>query len=243
MRIDVLTILPEVVEGFASAGLLGKARRDQVLDIRIHDIRDAATDTHRSVDDSPFGGGAGMVLMPQPIFDTVDRVQPPRPVVYLTPAGPTFTQATATRLAETGGFTLLCGRFEGVDQRVRDHLVDEELSIGDYVLAGGEVAAAVVVEAVGRLVPGVLGNAESVADESFADGLLEYPHYTRPANYRGWDVPEVLRSGNHGLVARWRRAKALATTLAVRPDLIEAKGGLTPEDRDLLAEFDLDDRS
>ncbi|MEM7273063.1 MAG: tRNA (guanosine(37)-N1)-methyltransferase TrmD [Actinomycetota bacterium] len=240
MRIDVLTILPEVVEAFASASLLGKARRDEVLDIRVHDIRDAATDTHRSVDDTPFGGGAGMVLMPQPIFDTVDRVEPPRPIIYLTPAGRTFTQADAARLADGPGFTLLCGRFEGVDQRVRDHLVDEELSIGDYVLAGGEVAAAVVLEAVGRLVPGVLGNAQSVTDESFADGLLEYPHYTRPASYRDWEVPEVLRSGNHGLVARWRRATALALTVAVRPDLIDARGGLSDDDRSLLAEFDLE---
>lgn len=240
MRIDVLTILPEVVDGFASASLLGKARRDGVLDIRIHDIRDAAVDVHRTVDDAPFGGGAGMVLKPEPVFDTVERVEPPRPLIYLTPAGSTFTQAEAGRLAAGGGFTLLCGRFEGVDQRVRDHLVDEELSIGDYVLAGGEVAAAVVLEAVGRLVPGVLGNRESVEDESFSDGLLEYPHYTRPAEYRGWEIPEVLRSGNHGLVGRWRLAQSLARTIATRPDLIEARGGLSEADRAVLAEFGLD---
>lgn len=239
MQIDVLTILPDIVDGFASASLLGKARQAGVLDIRIHDIRNAATDVHRSVDDSPFGGGAGMVLSPQPIFDTVDRVEPKRPLIYLTPAGPTFTQADAERLAVTDGFTLLCGRFEGVDERVREHLVDEEMSIGDYVLAGGEVAAAVILEAVGRLVPGVLGNAQSVADESFSDGLLEYPHYTRPAEYRGWEIPAVLRSGNHALVARWRRAQSLARTMAVRPDLIEARGGLTVDDRRLLVEFGL----
>ncbi|MGI9594827.1 MAG: tRNA (guanosine(37)-N1)-methyltransferase TrmD [Acidimicrobiales bacterium] len=241
MRIDVLTILPEVVETFASASLVGKAWRNGVLDIRIHDIRDAATDVHRSVDDAPFGGGAGMVLKPEPIFDTVASVEPPRPLIYLSPAGPTFRQADARRLATGDGFSMLCGRFEGVDERVRDHLVDEELSIGDYVLAGGEVAAAVVLEAVGRLVPGVLGNSESVDDESFSDGLLEYPHYTRPAEYRGWGIPEVLRSGNHALVERWRRAQSLARTIRVRPDLIEVRGGLDDGDRKLLAEFGLDD--
>jgi tRNA (guanine37-N1)-methyltransferase len=240
VRIDVLTILPEVVEAFASASLLGKARRDGVLDIRVHDLREAATDVHRTVDDSPFGGGAGMVIKPEPVFDTVERVDPPRPIVYLTPAGRTFDQAEARRLASTGGFTLLCGRYEGIDQRIRDHLVDDELSIGDYVLAGGEVAAAVILEAVGRLVPGVLGNQESVEDESFADGLLEYPHYTRPAEYRGWAVPDVLRSGDHGRVARWRRAWSLRRTGEVRPDLIEARGGLSQDDLALLREFDLD---
>jgi tRNA (guanine37-N1)-methyltransferase len=242
VRIDVLTILPEVVESFASASLLGKARTGGVLDIRIHDIREAATDVHRSVDDAPFGGGAGMVLKPEPIFDTIDRVQPPKPLIYLTPAGKPFDQSDARRLAELPGFSLLCGRFEGVDQRVRDELVDEELSIGDYVLAGGEVAAAVILEAVGRLVPGVLGNQESVEDESFSDGLLEYPHYTRPAEYRGLEIPEVLRSGNHGLVERWRRAQALHRTLLGRPDLIEARGGLSDDDRRLLAEFELDNQ-
>lgn len=239
MRIDVLTILPEAVEAFASLSLLGKARRDGLLDVRVHDIREATTDVHGTVDDSPFGGGAGMVLKPEPVFDTVDRVDPPQPVIYLTPAGRRFDQAEAARLAQTDGFTLLCGRYEGIDQRIRDHLIDDELSIGDYVLAGGEVAAGVVIEAVGRLVPGVLGNRSSVDDESFSDGLLEYPHYTRPADYRGWEVPEVLRSGDHGRVARWRRAWSLRRTIDVRPDLIAARGGLNDEDRALLAQFDL----
>lgn len=239
MRIDVLTILPEVVEAFASASLIGKARQDGVVDIGVHDIRDAATDVHRTVDDSPFGGGAGMVLKPEPVFDIVDRVDPPRPIIYLSPAGRPFDQAEARRLAAGEGFTLLCGRYEGIDQRIRDHLVDDELSIGDYVLAGGEVAAAVVIEAVARLVPGVLGNRLSVDDESFSDGLLEYPHYTRPADYRGWEVPEVLRSGDHGRVAQWRRAWSLRRTLDVRPDLIEARGGLSEDEQALLARFDL----
>jgi tRNA (guanine37-N1)-methyltransferase len=239
VRIDVLTILPEAVEAFASVSLLGKARRDDLLDVRVHDIRDATTDVHGTVDDSPFGGGAGMVLKPEPVFDTVERVAPPRPIVYLTPAGRPFDQAEAARLADLDGFTLLCGRYEGVDQRIRDHLVDEELSIGDYVLAGGEVAAGVVIEAVGRLVPGVLGNQTSVDDESFSDGLLEYPHYTRPARFRDWDVPDVLRSGDHGKVARWRRAWSLRRTIDIRPDLITARGGLSAEDAALLAQFDL----
>lgn len=228
-----------MVEGFVSASIIGKARESGTLDIRVHDPRDTTTDVHRTVDDSPFGGGAGMVLKPEPVFDIVERVDPPRPLIYLSPSGRTFTQAVAGELAATDGFSLLCGRFEGVDERVRAHLVDDELSIGDYVLAGGEVAAAVVIEAVGRLVPGVVGNAASTDDESFSDGLLEYPHYTRPADFRGWVVPEVLRSGDHGRIARWRRAMALVKTATTRPDLLSERGGLTDADRALLGEFDL----
>jgi tRNA (guanine37-N1)-methyltransferase len=177
--------------------------------------------------------------MPAPVFAAVEAVGPPRPLLYLGPAGRRLDQAVAHELAAGDGFSLLCGRYEGVDERIRDHLVDGELSIGDYVLGGGEVAAMVILEAVGRLVPGVMGNDASAVDESFSDGLLEYPHYTRPADFRGWAVPEVLRSGDHGRVARWRRAQALARTLERRPDLLEARGGLTDEDRALLAEFDL----
>jgi tRNA (guanine37-N1)-methyltransferase len=239
VRIDILTIFPAMVETFASASLLGKAREQGLIDLRIHDLRSVATDPHRSVDDAPFGGGAGMVLKPGPIFDTVEAVDPPRPLLYLSPAGRTLDQAYAAELAAGDGFTLLCGRYEGVDERVRQHLVDGELSIGDYVLAGGEVAAAVVLEAVGRLVPGVVGNQESIGDDSFSDGLLEYPHYTRPAEFRGWEVPAVLTSGDHGKVDRWRRANALARTIAHRPDLIQIRGGLSADDRKLLAEFDL----
>ena len=239
MRIDVFTIFPDMVEGFASQSLLGKAQASGVLDVRVHDLRAGATDPHRSVDDAPFGGGAGMVLMPEPVFTVVERVEPPRPLLYLSPAGRRLDQAYARELASSGGFSLLCGRYEGVDERVREHLVDGELSIGDYVLGGGEVAAMVVLEAVGRLVPGVMGNDTSADDESFSDGLLEYPHYTRPAELRGWEVPEVLRSGDHGKVARWRRAQALARTRAHRPDLLDARGGLTEDEERLLAEFDL----
>ncbi len=234
---DVLTIFPEMVDGFASQSLLGRARRAGLLDLRVHDLRDATTDVHRTVDDSPFGGGAGMVLTPGPIFETVEREDPPRPLLLLGPGGRRLDQAFASELALGDGFSLLCGRYEGVDERVREHLVDGELSIGDYVLAGGEVAAMVVLEAVGRLVPGVMGNAESAVEESFSSGLLEYPQYTRPADYRGWQVPEVLRSGDHRRVAGWRRARAVERTLAFRPDLIEKAGGLSDADRRLLDEF------
>jgi tRNA (guanine37-N1)-methyltransferase len=239
MRIDVFTIFPDMVASFAAQSLLGRAQASGALDVRVHDLRAATTDVHRSVDDAPFGGGAGMVLMPAPVFAAVEAVGPPRPLLYLGPAGRRLDQAVAHELAAGDGFSLLCGRYEGVDERIRDHLIDGELSIGDYVLGGGEVAAMVILEAVGRLVPGVMGNDASAVDESFSDGLLEYPHYTRPADFRGWAVPEVLRSGDHGRVARWRRAQALARTLERRPDLLEARGGLTDEDRALLAEFDL----
>jgi tRNA (guanine37-N1)-methyltransferase len=237
MRIDVFTIFPDLVDGFLSGSLLGKARRDGLLDLRVHDLRSAATDPHRSVDDTPFGGGAGMVLAPEPIFGAVEKVDPPRPLLLLSPGGRRFDQAFAHELAGASGFSLLCGRYEGVDQRVADHLVDGEVSIGDFVLAGGEAAAIVIVEAVGRLLPGVMGNELSPAEESFAGGLLEYPQYTRPADFRGWPVPEILRSGDHGRIARWRLAQSLARTLARRPDLIEARGGLTDDERRLVEDL------
>ena len=239
MRIDVFTIFPDLVEGFASQALLGKAQDKGLLDIRAHDLRSETTDPHRTVDDSPFGGGAGMVLMAEPVFAAVEAVDPPRPLSLMGPGGRTLDQALARDLSSGEGFSLLCGRYEGVDARVVDHLVDGEISIGDYVLAGGEVAALVVIEAVGRLVPGVMGNHTSGDDESFSHGLLEYPQYTRPATFRDWDVPDVLRSGDHGRIARWRTAMALARTVRDRPDLIVARGGLTEADATLLAEFDL----
>ena len=237
LRIDVLTIFPDMVGDFADQSLLGRARRNGLLDLRVHDLRDATTDNHRTVDDTPFGGGAGMVLMGEPIFATVEAVDPPRPLLLLAPGGRTLDQAYARELAGLEGFSLLCGRYEGVDERVRTHLVDGEISIGDYVLAGGEVAAMVVLEAVGRLVPGVMGNDTSADDESFSDGLLEYPQYTKPAELRGWPVPDVLRSGDHGRVERWRRAQSLHRTIERRPDLIEARGGLTPDEERLLDAF------
>ncbi len=241
LRVEVFTIFPEMVESVASESVIGRGRRDGLLDVRVHDLRLAATDTHRTVDDAPFGGGAGMVMMPEPVFAAVEAVDPVRPLYYLSPAGRTLDQELARELSASGGFSLLCGRYEGIDERVREHLVDGEISVGDVVLAGGEVAALMVLEAAGRLVRGVLGNTASIDDESFSDGLLEYPHYTRPADFRGWEVPEVLRSGDHARVARWRRAQAVRRTLDLRPDLIEARGGLTDADEGLLREFDLDD--
>jgi len=237
MEIHVFTSLPRILDGPFSASLLGRARERGTVDVAVHDLRDHATDRHRSLDDTPFGGGAGMVLSPEPVFRAVEAVQPPRPLFLLDPGGRRFDQALAAELAAGQGFSLLCGRYEGVDERVRRHLVDGELSIGDFVLAGGEAAAFVIVEAVTRLVPGVMGNDASAGEESFVDGLLEAPHFTRPADFRGWVVPEVLRSGDHGRVARWRRAVGLARTIARRPDLIEARGGLSAEEERLLEDL------
>ena len=239
MRIDVFSIFPEMVSDFATQSLLGRASRNGLLDIRVHDLREHTTDVHRTVDDSPFGGGAGMVLRAEPIYATVEAADPPRPLFLLGPGGRRLDQALAHELVEGGGFSMLCGRYEGVDDRVRTELCDGELSIGDYVLSGGEVAAMVVLEAVGRLVPGVMGNAASAGDESFSHGLLEYPQYTKPAVFRDMEVPAVLRSGDHGRIERWRRAQSLPRTILARPDLIAARGGLGAADLALLDEFDL----
>ncbi|HXH56708.1 tRNA (guanosine(37)-N1)-methyltransferase TrmD [Iamia sp.] len=237
MRIDVFTIFPAMVEGFAGLSLLGRARERGVLEVRVHDLRAGTDDPHRSVDDAPFGGGAGMVLRAEPIARVVEAVDAPRPLLLLGPGGRRLDQDRARELAAGGGFSLLCGRYEDVDHRVRAHLIDGELSVGDYVLAGGEVAAMVTLEAVGRLVPGVMGNEASADEESFAAGLLEYPQYTRPAEWRGRAVPEVLRSGDHARIARWRHAQALHRTVALRPDLIAARGGLSAAEAEALAEF------
>ena len=234
MCVDVFSLFPDLVGAFLDASLIGKARADGVLDLRVYDLRSHAAGVHRAVDDAPYGGGAGMVLMPEPVFACVEAAAPPRPLFGLGPSGRVFNQTLAAELATGDGFSLLCGRYEGFDARITDHLVDEELSIGDYVLAGGEVAAFVVIEAVARLVPGVLGNLSSVDEESFADDLLEYPQFTRPPVFRDWPVPDVLRSGDHAAVAAWRRAQALARTQARRPDLIERRGGLTAEETALL---------
>ena len=240
LRVDVFTIFPGMVEAYAGESILGRAGVAGHLDVRAHDLRLATEDVHRTIDDSPFGGGAGMVMMPAPVFAAVEAVDPPRPLILLGPGGRRFDQSVAAELADLDGFSLLCGRYEGVDERIRTGLCDDEVSLGDFVLAGGELAALAIMEAVARLRPGVLGNEASPDDESFADGLLEYPHYTRPADFRGMEVPEVLRSGDHGRVARWRRAVALVRTLALRPDLIERRGGLTDADQALLEEFGQD---
>ena len=239
MKIDVITIFPAMIEEFAAHSLLGKAREQGAFDLRVLDLRSVAVDPHRSVDDAPFGGGPGMVLAPEPIFETAERAGVARPLILLSPAGRRLDHRTVDELATGDGFSLLCGRYEGVDERVREALVDDEISVGDFVLAGGEVAAMVILEAVVRLLPGVMGNVASGVDDSFSSGLLGYPQYTRPATYRGMAVPEVLRSGDHGRVVRWRRAQALARTCELRPDLIEVRGGLSDADRELLEEFGL----
>jgi len=239
VRIDVFTIFPDYVNGPLDVSLVGRARATGLLDVRVHDPRAFTTDVHHAVDDAPFGGGAGMVMMPEPLFAAIEAVQPARPLLLLSASGPRFDQRRARELAAGRGFSLLCGRYEGVDQRVADHCCDGELSVGDYVLAGGEAAALVVIEAVTRLVPGVMGNATSSAEESFTDGLVEYPQYTRPAAFRDWEVPDVLRSGDHARIARWRRAQALRRTRDRRPDLVS--GPLTEEEERLGAEFPPDE--
>jgi tRNA (guanine37-N1)-methyltransferase len=238
MRIDVLTLFPALVDTFCSESLLGRARTTHKLDLRCVDLREFTSDVHRTTDDTPFGGGAGMVLKAEPIKRAIDETECPRPIFALGPGGRRLTQDLAVELSQTSGFTLLCGRYEGIDHRVREHLCDGEISIGDVVLAGGEVAACVVIEAVTRLLPGVMGNQESAGDESFgASGLLEYPQFTRPFELNGWDVPEVLRSGDHAKIARWRLAQALHRTIASRPDLIEARGGISAQEQRVLDEF------
>ncbi len=224
-RIDVITIFPELFRAPLETSLLGKAIAGGLLDVRVHDLREHGLGRHRSVDDEPYGGGAGMVMRPEPLFDAVDAVrEPDSHVVLLSPRGPRLDHDRVARLARIQHLVLVCGRFEGVDERVVEHLVDEEVSIGDYVLAGGELPALVVIEAVSRLIPGVLGNAESLAAESHVAGLLEYPQYTRPAEYRGLRVPDVLLSGDHGAVERWRREQSEALTRARRPDLLQDGG-------------------
>lgn len=227
IRFDILSVFPGMFASPLAESLIGKARDKGLVDIRFHDIRDYATDRRRMTDDAPYGGGGGMVMKVEPIDRALETILPDRSeglVILMTPQGEPFTQRRAEELACHPRLVLLCGHYEGVDERVREHLVDRELSIGDYVLTGGELAAMVVVDAVSRLIPGVLGNDASAAEDSFSTGILEYPHYTRPAAYRGWPAPEVLLSGNHAEIEAWRRTEALKRTLARRPDLLEKKG-------------------
>jgi len=225
VRIDILTLFPAICEGPLGESILKRAREKGLLDIRIHNLRRWAVDKHSTTDDTPCGGGQGMVLKCEPIFAAIEEIKSgaaasPR-VIYLSPAGRPLTHAVASGFAAAGGhLILLCGHYEGVDQRVLDHLVDEEISIGDYVLTNGAIAAAVLVDAVARLIPGVLGDENSAALDSFAQGLLEGPQYTRPIDFRGWRVPEILLSGNHARIAKWRAAQAVEKTRRVRPDLL-----------------------
>jgi len=239
MRFEIVTLFPELFDVLRT-GLLGKAQDARTIDIQAISPREFTRDRHRTVDDSPYGGGSGMVLMPSPIAETLDHLDEarggkPTHRVLLTPQGARFSQSHARRFSELDSLTLVCGRYEGFDERIRG-LIDEEVSLGDFVLLGGEAAALAVIEATARLLPGVLGNQESAADESHAEGLLEYPQYTRPEEFRGVKVPDILRSGNHAAIARWRRKESLRRTLERRPDLLET-AALTDEDRKLLDEI------
>lgn len=240
MKIDIVTIFPEMVEAALAVGVIGRARAAGVLDIVIHDLRDFATDRHRVVDDVPFGGGPGMVLKPEPLFAAVDAIAAgrgtPGAVVLTSPAGRTFSQSDARRLAAEQHIVVLCGRYEGIDERVSEQVATEELSIGDYVLSGGELPALVIVDAVSRLVPGVVGDEQSVEGDSFTRGVLDYPHYTRPAEYRGHKVPEVLTSGHHGEIRKWRRQQALRRTVERRPELLTS-AELDDEEREWLRDL------
>jgi tRNA (guanine37-N1)-methyltransferase len=240
LRFDIVTIFPRMIEAGLAEGVVSRGIANGLLDIVVHDLRDYTTDRHRSVDDMPYGGGPGMVMKPEPLVRAVEHIRAtrgqPDAVVLLTPQGRPFLQAEAVRLSAVPHLTLLCGRYEGIDERVRELVATEELSIGDYVLSGGELPALVVVDAVSRLVPGVVGDEQSVEEDSFARGLLDHPHYTRPAEFAGQKVPDVLLSGHHADVRRWRRKSALRRTLERRPDLL-AVAALDDEDRALLEEI------
>jgi len=226
MRIDILTLFPQMFDGPFSESIIKRAQQRGLVNIVLHNIRDYAHDQHGTVDDYSYGGGPGMILKPEPIFEAVEAIKREvalghLPLILLSPQGRLFNQKVAQELAHHRHFVLLCGHYEGVDERVQEHLADDEISIGDYVLSGGELAAMVVVDAVVRLLPGVLGSEMSLNEESHAKGLLEYPQYTHPRVYRGWSVPEVLLSGDHGKVAQWRRRQAILRTLERRPDLLK----------------------
>jgi tRNA (guanine37-N1)-methyltransferase len=239
MKFDILTLFPGMFGGPFSESIIKRAIEDALIDIRLHDIREYATDRHKTADDSPYGGGAGMVMKVEPLAACIEAVRTEHGnarVILTTPRGKRFDQALAAELAKEEALIIICGRYEGVDERVRELFVDDEISLGDFVMTGGELAAMVIVDAVSRLIPGVLGSADSALSDSFSDGLLEYPHYTRPAEFRGLGVPEVLLSGNHREIARWRRRQALQRTLLTRPDLL-AEAQLSEKDREYLEEL------
>ena len=239
MRIDVLTLFPEVFPAVLQASILGRAAAAGVASVHLHNIRDYANDRHAVVDDYPYGGGPGMVMKPEPLVAAIEAVramaEPPGRTVFLTPQGRLLRQKVVEELAEEQRLVLVCGHYEGIDERVREHFADDEISIGDFVLSGGEVAALAVIDAVVRRLPGALGSAESLLEESHSDGLLEYPQYTRPAEFRDWRVPDILLSGNHGEIARWRRRQRITRTARRRPDLL-SQACLTDEERRLAEE-------
>lgn len=235
MRIDILTLFPGMFAGPFDESIIKRARERGIIQVGVHDIREYAEDRHRVVDDYPYGGGAGMVMKPEPVHRALEAVKDGRAdtpwVVLMTPQGDVFKQELAQELSARPWLVLLCGHYEGVDERIRQHMVNQEISIGDYVLTGGELPAMVVADAVVRLLPGVMGSSESAGEESFSQDLLEYPQYTRPADYEGWQVPEILLSGNHGAIRRWRRDQAILRTAARRPDLLQ-RAELTDKERD-----------
>ncbi|MBO7392621.1 MAG: tRNA (guanosine(37)-N1)-methyltransferase TrmD [Abditibacteriota bacterium] len=238
MRIDVLTVFPEMIENFAGTGVVGRARQRGLLTIEGVDLRNYTHDNHRTTDDAPFGGGPGMVMKCEPVFEAVEALSKKSPtgrprVILMTPQGRKFNQKIAEELAACEHIILVCGRYEGFDERIRLHLADDEISVGDFVLSGGELAASVIADAVARLVPGVLGDADSPESESFSSGLLEYPQYTRPADFRGHTVPEVLLSGHHENIEKWRHSQSLKRTYERRPDLLKDYP-LTKEDKRIL---------
>jgi len=240
VKFDIVTIFPRMIDAGLEEGVVGRARERGLLDIAVHNLRDFTTDRHHVVDDVPFGGGPGMVMKPEPLFAAMDAIAArrgqPGAVVLLTPAGRPFSQREAKRFAALGHVAVLCGRYEGIDERVRERWATDEVSIGDYVLSGGELPALVIIDAVSRLVPGVVGDEQSVEGDSFERGLLDYPHYTRPAEFAGMRVPEVLTSGHHGEIRRWRRQQALKRTFERRPDLVET-AVLDDEERGWLREW------
>ena len=239
LKVDVVTIFPGMVTAPLEEGIVGRAIERGLLDVRVHDLREHTTDRHRVVDDVPFGGGPGMVLKPEPVFRAVEaiaREAAPQSVVLVSPHGRPFSQAEAERLARLDHVVILCGRYEGIDDRVRQNLATEELSLGDYVLSGGELPALVIVDAVARLIPGVVGDEDSVAGDSFSRGLLDFPHFTRPAEFRAWKVPDVLVSGHHGEIRKWRKRQALEITLARRPELLD-DAELDVEEQEILREL------
>lgn len=237
MRFDVFTLLPETLRPYLNASILEKASARGLIEVHLHNIRDYTHDRHHTTDDTPYGGGGGMVMKPEPVFEAVETVlgSPPAcPVILLTPQGRRFDQKIVTELSKHRQIALISGRYEGFDERIREHLVTDEISIGDYVLTGGELPALILIDAISRLVPGVLGDPTGAEDDSHALGLLEYPHYTRPPAFRGWKVPDVLLSGDHKKVERWRREQSLLRTLARRPDMLET-ASLSEADKKFLA--------
>lgn len=236
MRFDVFTLFPEVFIPYLSTSILKRAEENGLADYHLHNIRDWTTDRHHTTDDEPYGGGGGMVMKPEPIFNAVGDIfgiPPSSPLILLTPQGRLFTQETAWELSQNNRLGILAARYEGIDERVRQHLVTDEISIGDYVLTGGELPAMVMIDAIVRLIPEVLGDLEATSKDSHADGLLEHPHYTRPAIFQGWEVPEVLRSGNHGLIERWRKEQSIKRTWERRPELLD-KITLSEEEKTIL---------